>query len=50
MHQFTAPAKIDSIVKRIRNENAAVAIVSDAGKRPISIKPITTILITFFKR
>jgi hypothetical protein len=47
MHQFTAPAKIDTIVKRIRNENAAVAIVSDAGKRPINIKPITTILITF---
>jgi 16S rRNA (cytidine1402-2'-O)-methyltransferase len=36
MHQFTAPAKIDSIVKRIRNENAAVAIVSDAGTPLIS--------------
>jgi len=31
LHQFTAPSKIDSIVKRIRDDKAAVAIVSDAG-------------------
>lgn len=37
LHQFTAPAKIDGIVKRIRTENAAVAIVSDAGMRSILI-------------
>jgi 16S rRNA (cytidine1402-2'-O)-methyltransferase len=32
LHQFSTPAKIDSIVKRIRDQQAAVAIVSDAGK------------------